>query len=159
MNAFQEPVDVVVSLLKGMAITLKQMFSKPCTIQYPEERLVWPDRNRGRVVLPRDPESGKHRCTACMSCVRICPNNSLEITTRANEATNKRELDDFTYHLDRCSFCGLCVESCMFNALKMSHEHEIAVTDKAELKKHLQSENYALRPEWRGGLQAKADKA
>jgi|GEM_PF-7009370 len=47
----------------------------------------------------------------------------------------------------------------MFNALKMSHEHEIAVTDKAELKKHLQSENYALRPEWRGGLQAKADKA
>jgi NADH-quinone oxidoreductase subunit I len=153
----KEPFDIMVSLGKGMAITLRQMFARHCTIQYPDERLVWPDRTRGRMVLPRDPETGKHRCTACLTCQRNCPNGSIEIKTRTN-AANKRELDDFLFHLDRCSFCGICVETCPFDALRMSHEHEIAVVDKAVLKRHLQDENYTLKPEWRGGLPAKSDK-
>jgi len=154
---FQEPWEAMVSLLKGMVVTLRQLFSKPCTIQYPEERLEWPERTRGRLVMPRDAETGKHRCTACLMCQRICPNGSIEIKVKS-VAGNKRELDDYLHHLDRCTFCGLCVEVCPFDALRMSHEHELATLDKADLKRHLQTETLTFDPAWRGGLPAKADR-
>jgi len=150
-RGWQEPWDIVISLFKGLAITLRQLFSKPCTIQYPEERLVWPPRTRGRLVMPQDTETGKVRCTACMLCQRICPNGSIEITTRTNEA-GRRELADYIHHLDRCTFCGLCVEICTFDALRMSHEHELAVEDKARLKRRLQAEVIQFDNTWQGGL-------
>lgn len=144
------------SLVQGLWVTLKQMFSKTCTIQYPEQRLVWPERNRGRVVLPRDAKTGKDRCTACLMCQRICPNGSIEISTKVNEA-GKRVLEDYVYHLERCTYCGLCVETCPFDALRMSHEHEVAARNTRELVRHLQQETLSFDPKWKGGLSAKAD--
>jgi NADH-quinone oxidoreductase subunit I len=154
----QEPWEATVSLAKGLGVTLKQMFVKPFTVQYPEERVTWPDRTRGRLVMPRDAATQAHRCTACLMCEKICPNGSIEITTRANEA-GKRVLDDYTYHLERCTFCGLCVEVCPFDALRMSHQHEIAVRDRSTLVLHLQTETQAFKDEWRGALPAKKDGA
>ena len=55
------------------------MFRKPITVQYPEQRVVLPLRFRGRLVMPIDPEKGTNRCTACMRCVKICPNHSIDI--------------------------------------------------------------------------------
>ncbi len=152
----QESWEAFVNLAKGLGITLKQMLVKPVTVQYPEERVIWPDRTRGRLVMPRDPQTQAHRCTACMMCERICPNGSIEITTRANEA-GKRILDDYIFHLERCTFCGLCVETCAFDALRMSHAHEIAVRDRSQLVLHLQQENQVFNDAWRGGLPAKKD--
>jgi NADH-quinone oxidoreductase subunit I len=152
----RESWEMLVSLVKGLGITLRQLFVRPFTVQYPEERVVWPERSRGRLVLPRDPQTGAHRCTSCLMCEKICPNGSLEITQHMGES-NKRVLDDFLYHLERCTFCGLCVETCPFNALRMSHEHEIAVRDRAALLRHLQNETLTFDPAWRGGLPAKAD--
>jgi len=35
------------------------------------------------------------------------------------------------YHLDRCTFCGQCVESCRFNCIVLSNtEWELATPDK-----------------------------
>lgn len=155
---FQDPWDAALSLVTGLWITLRQMFSKPCTIQYPEQRLAWPPRTRGRLVMPRDAGTQKHKCTACLICQKICPNGSIEIAVRTS-AANKKELGDYLHHLDRCSYCGLCVEACPFDALRMSHEHEIAVLDKTALKRHLQNEELYFEPQWQGGLPAKADQA
>jgi NADH-quinone oxidoreductase subunit I len=150
-----EPVDIILSLVKGMAVTLRQFFSKPCTIQYPEERLIWPQRTRGRLIMPRTAE-GNHKCTACLLCQRTCPNGSIEIKVKAREGS-RPVLEDYLYHLDRCTFCGLCVEVCPFDALRMSHEHELAVLDRALLKLHLQTETFGFNSAWQGGLPAKAD--
>jgi formate hydrogenlyase subunit 6/NADH:ubiquinone oxidoreductase subunit I len=91
-------------------------------------------------------------------CERTCPNGSIEITQHLGE-NNKRVLDEFTYHLERCTFCALCVEVCPFDALRMSHEHEIAVRDRGTLVRHLQTETLPFDPTWWGGLPAKADAA
>lgn len=152
----KESRELLASLVNGLLVTLRQMFRRPVTVQYPEERVVWPDRTRGRLVLPRDPATGAHRCTACLICERTCPNGSIEITQHPGE-NNRRVLDDYLYHLDRCTFCGLCVEVCPFDALRMSHEHEIAVRDRSVLLLHLQNETRVFDPRWRGGLPAKAD--
>jgi NADH-quinone oxidoreductase subunit I len=139
------------SLVKGLWVTLRQLFAQPFTVQYPEERLTWPARSRGRLVLPRDPATGKDRCTACLLCQRICPNGSIEITVATHE-TGKRYAGDFLHHLDRCTFCGLCTEVCPFDALRMSHEHELGVRDKALLKRRLQTETLVFGEAWDGGL-------
>lgn len=150
-TVFSESWNAGLSLVKGLWVTLRQFFTKPFTVQYPEERLAWPARSRGRLVLPKDPAIGKDRCTACLLCQRTCPNGSIEITVATNEA-GKRYAGDFLHHLDRCTFCGLCVEVCPFDALRMSHEHELAVWDKAQLKRHLQAEALAFGEAWDGGL-------
>lgn len=155
---FKPAVDACVALVKGLWITFRQLFIPAITVQYPEQRLVWPPRSRGRIVLPRDPGTGKHRCTICMLCQRACPNGSIEITSVANEA-GKKELKDWVYYLDRCTFCGLCVESCAFNALYMSHEHETATADRKRLVLHLQNETTVVNRGWLGGLTVRSEEA
>lgn len=151
-----ESIKGLMNLLIGMGVTFKQMFKKPCTIQYPEQRLIWPNRTRGRLVMPLDKTTNKNRCTACMMCQKICPNGSIEISIKTNE-TGKRTLDRYTHYLDRCTFCGLCVEVCPFDALRMSHEHEIAVRDKKQLIRSLEKEVLYFNDDWEGGLPAKKD--
>ena len=145
-----EFIKGAVSLLKGMAITLKTMFLKPVTIQYPDERREMPLRFRGRLVLPVDAEKGGHRCTACQACVRACPNRTLEVTRMTDETGKPRpRAAAFRYNLGSCMFCNLCVETCPFFAIVMSDEYELATDDRSSLIRDLAAEEYLL-PEGKG---------
>jgi small ubiquitin-related modifier len=56
---------------KGFAVTLRHLFRKPVTEQYPEyKRPVYP-RFRGRHRLHRH-ENGLEKCIGCGNCVRAC---------------------------------------------------------------------------------------
>jgi len=46
-------------------------------------------------------------------------------------------LGQFVYHLGQCSFCGLCVEACPFDAIRMGHEFELASDQKADFERVL----------------------
>ena len=59
------------NIIKGMAITLKHMFLKKATIQYPEEKRPFSPVFRGLHVLNRDAE-GRENCTACGLCAVAC---------------------------------------------------------------------------------------
>ena len=48
-------------------ITLRNMFSKPVTVEYPEQMPDLPERYRARLILTRDPDGGE-RCVACHLC-------------------------------------------------------------------------------------------
>jgi len=63
-------------IARGMAVTLKNIFRKPITTQYPEERLVVSRRLRGN-VLAWSPE----KCVGCYTCARSCPHGCIEIAT------------------------------------------------------------------------------
>jgi NADH-quinone oxidoreductase subunit I len=140
-----EIISGIISLLKGMIITFKYMFKPPITIQYPEMRPDLPQRFRGRLVLPVDPEKGDHRCTACMLCVRACPNHSIEVEKMVDETGKPRpKAVKYHYNLASCMFCNLCVESCTFAAIVMSDEYELSTEDKSKLQRELVSEKYQL---------------
>jgi NADH-quinone oxidoreductase subunit I len=51
-------------LVKGMGLTLKYLFTKKITIQYPEEKTPQSPRFRGLHALRRYP-NGQERCIAC----------------------------------------------------------------------------------------------
>jgi len=42
------------------------------------------------------------------------------------KSTRRKIIEEFEINLGRCILCGLCVEVCNFDAIEMSHEHEIS---------------------------------
>jgi NADH-quinone oxidoreductase subunit I len=133
------------SLGKGLWITFSAMFRKSITVPYPEKRVVLPLRFRGRLVMPIDPEKGDNRCTACMRCVKVCPNHSIDIDQAAGpDGKPLPKPARYRYNLGTCIFCNLCVETCPFFAIVMSDEHELATTDASGLVIDLAAERYRL---------------
>ena len=117
-------IEGIISLIKGMLVTLKYFILSPVTMQYPKVKWQMPDRYRGVLTLVTD--NGTHKCISCLSCVRICPNHCLEHEFNVDE-NKKRQPVKFTINLGRCVFCGLCVEACPTDALEMNKEYELAV--------------------------------
>ena len=132
----------IFSLLGGMGITIVEFFKKDVTLQYPDERWRMHERFRGRVDMPLDPLSGAHKCTLCMMCVRICPNNSLEITQSKGPDGKARLLDKYIYKLSTCTLCELCVEACNFDAIRMSQEYEMSTYERQDLTLILNEATY-----------------
>src|SRR4051812_39564232 len=102
------------------------------TVQYPEEKVVYPERFRGlhRLMLRDD---GNVRCVACMCCPTVCPAHCITIVPEEsdNKGIEKRpaifEIDEL-----RCVVCGLCVEACPCDAIRMdTGDHAKPVEDRA----------------------------
>jgi NADH-quinone oxidoreductase subunit I len=122
-------------LLNGLRISMRNMLRGPITVKYPHEKLVLPERARW-AVRPKYFDDGSPRCTACMACVRVCPDHILSLDVTTGEDKTKH-IDAFGYEIGACMMCGLCVEACPFDAIKMSHDYELAVTDVALLNENL----------------------
>ncbi len=129
------------SLIKGMEVTGKELVTKKVTEQYPENRatLEIPPRFRATLQFVYDDE-GYHKCTACRTCERNCPNGTITITTRMEEQPDgkkKMKLEKYIYDLGSCTFCDLCVTSCPFKAIEFSNDFEQAVFRRESLVKQL----------------------
>ncbi|MGI8642495.1 MAG: NuoI/complex I 23 kDa subunit family protein [Thermomicrobiales bacterium] len=115
--------------IKGFGVTLRRAFKPTTTIEYPEETRPLAARYRGLPSLRSDPETGEALCVACGLCARICPTTCLEMHVVASEEGD-RELGEFILRSGRCLFCGLCSQVCPVDAITMSHEYELSVTDR-----------------------------
>jgi NADH-quinone oxidoreductase subunit I len=113
-------------LLKGLRNTMRNMMRGPITEMYPYEKWELPERARWALASKYD-EDGAPKCTACMNCVRACPDGVLTLESTTAEDKTKT-IDRYVWEMGACMFCGLCVESCPFDAIEMSHEYELAVT-------------------------------
>jgi NADH-quinone oxidoreductase subunit I len=103
------------------------------TVQYPEEKVKYPERFRGlhRLMLRDD---GAVRCVACMCCPTVCPAHCITIIPA--ETDNKGiEKKPAVFEIDelRCVVCGLCVEACPCDAIRMdTGDHAKPVEDRAD---------------------------
>ncbi|MFQ5415563.1 MAG: NuoI/complex I 23 kDa subunit family protein [Myxococcota bacterium] len=102
-------------------------------VQYPEERLDYPDAFRGMPVLVALPD-GRPRCVACGLCEFACPTDCISIVPGEIEASRvERAPQAFEIDMSRCMFCGLCEEACPEEAIVMSREVEIAEYDRVSM--------------------------
>jgi NADH-quinone oxidoreductase subunit I len=118
-------------ILNGFAITMRNMFRPVITVRYPEERLTLPERARWTVTHKYDAE-GHPKCTACMICVRECPDHVLRIESTARPEGGKH-IERYIYEMGACMMCGLCVAACPYDAICMSHDYELATRDHRDL--------------------------
>jgi len=42
----------------------------------------------------------------------------------------RKIVDEFEINLNRCILCGICVDVCNFDAIVMSHEHELSTFER-----------------------------
>jgi NADH-quinone oxidoreductase subunit I len=120
-------------LLRSMAIAFKNFFRPTITLQYPHEKMELPERSRW-AVTPTFDDAGNPKCRACLACVRACPDFVLSLEATTDPETRAKHITEFTYQVGGCMFCGLCVESCAFDAIEMSHNYELARTNPADLQ-------------------------
>lgn len=115
---FKDLSDAILSALKGMSVTIKHLFSKPVTVQYPDERLPIADAWLGRHKVEQS------ECTACNQCLKACPVDCLhQVVVRHGKVI---EWKSFTVDYNHCMFCGLCVEACPTGGLVMTTDFDLS---------------------------------
>lgn len=135
-----EVIKDLLALGKGLSITFKNMLQKPVTINYPENRRVFPGRTRGRHVLHRY-EEGLERCVGCLLCQGTCPAGAIYIEPAENTPDNKvsageRYAKVFDVDLLRCIYCGHCELACPTNAITLENNTAIAGYNRQSLLIH-----------------------
>jgi NADH-quinone oxidoreductase subunit I len=117
-------------IIKGMVLTMKQVFRPKFTRQYPEEKWTPPSSYRGRPVLVQ--EQGVERCVACGLCARVCPALAIEVQGSETTLEKERYPELFEINMLRCIFCGFCEEACPEEAIVMSEDYELVFTNPAD---------------------------
>ena len=111
------------SLCAGLWITLRCLFKRPVTVEYPYESIQMKPRYRGHIQLVLDEATGKPKCVACRACEKACPSGCIRVAGEKPEGAARREATSYTLRFASCSLCGLCVESCAFGAIEFSKEY------------------------------------
>ena len=121
--------------VKGMMLTLASTIAglrRPVTQQYPKQSTPVRPRFMGFPALTWDGQIDEPYCTGCMVCIRNCPTQCMSASMMDNpkhaegESSRRKIVDYFEINLNRCILCGICVEYCNFDAIVMSHEHEMS---------------------------------
>jgi NADH-quinone oxidoreductase subunit I len=114
----------ILQILKGLVVTIAEMFKPKFTIEYPEERFVQTPSFRGRPILVA--ENGVERCVACGLCSRVCPPLAIDVQAAETPLNKERYPERFEINMLRCIFCGFCEEVCPEEAIIMSQDYELA---------------------------------
>jgi len=124
-------------ILAGLKITWKNMFKKPVTLSYPEEKPTLPTAYRGIPTLVKDPH-GREKCVSCQLCEFVCPPKAIRITPAsipadAAHAHVEKAPREFEINMLRCIYCGLCQEVCPEEAIFLQNAFSLSAYSREEL--------------------------
>jgi len=118
-------------LASGMWLTLRYMFRKKVTLNYPFEKGPLSPRFRGEHALRRYP-NGEERCIACKLCEAICPAQAITIEAEPRE-DGSRCATRYDIDMTKCIYCGFCEEACPVDAIVEGPNYEFATETREEL--------------------------
>ncbi len=117
-------------LLRGLGLTVRYLWRKPFTLEYPEEKAPVSPRFRGLHALRRYP-NGEERCIACKLCEAVCP--ALAITIEAEPRDDgSRRTTRYDIDLFKCIYCGFCEESCPVDSIVETRMYEYHFEQRGE---------------------------
>jgi len=107
---------------KMIPYLISMLGKKSDTVAYPVQAARVPDHFRGMLRFHGD------RCKGCRLCERVCPAGAIRI-----QAAGEKKFTA-AMSLDKCIFCGQCVDSCVSKALENTTDFELATADRGLLK-------------------------
>jgi len=125
-------------IVTGLSITMKNMFRKRVTLQYPEERPKIPSHYRGVPTLVKDP-NGREKCVSCQLCEFVCPPKAIRITPgeipddEEDRAHVEKGPQEFEINMLRCIYCGFCEEVCPEEAIFLQGEYSLSGYTREEM--------------------------
>ena len=122
------------TVLVGMKITWRHLFTQKVTLQYPEERWQLPPKSRMRLFMKYED------CIGCGQCARACPVSCIYLKAdkrdakapaifAANGQPIKLDVHVFDIDMSLCCYCNLCTYPCPTDCIYMTPEYEFATTD------------------------------
>lgn len=121
----------MISALRSLWYVFLNVFRKPITIQYPEEKVKLAPRWRGRIILARDPD-GEERCVACHLCSVACPVDCIALQATEDEH-GRRYPEFFRINMSRCILCGFCEEACPTYAIQLTPDFEMCEFERQDM--------------------------
>ena len=123
----------VPALVKGLGVTMKHLFQKKFTIEYPEKKRQVMPGYRGLHRLNRD-EEGRVKCVACFMCQTACPADCITIVGAPSPWPDREKYPEvFEINELRCIFCGYCEEACPVDAIELTEIYEFVGTSREEM--------------------------
>lgn len=130
--------DGIFTVLVGMKITFKHLFTPAVTIQYPDVKVTLPERVRNRLYVNMDD------CIGCDQCSRACPVSCIEIETvksvpgedlgvTSNGKKKALWVTKFDIDIAKCCYCQLCVFPCPTECIYMTDVYEFAEFERSSL--------------------------
>jgi NADH-quinone oxidoreductase subunit I len=107
----------------GMRLTWRHFFTKPTTVQYPEETPYFSPFERGIHEFEHD------KCIACLLCAKACPVDCITIEGPRLGVT-KYEID-----YAKCLFCALCVDPCPVDCIHMGQQYDLSSFERVHATK------------------------
>jgi NADH-quinone oxidoreductase subunit I len=117
-------------LLRGLRVTLRNLFVRKVTVQYPEDKTPQSARFRGLHALRRYP-NGEERCIACKLCQAVCPAAAITIESDV-AADGTRRTTRYDIDLFKCIYCGFCEEACPVDAIVETRIYEYHMERRGE---------------------------
>ncbi len=126
------------TILVGMKVTMRHLFTPAVTVQYPDARMAIPERGRNRLYVNMDD------CIGCNQCGMACPVDCITIETAKSLPTEdlgvtstgqKKRLwvSKFDIDFGKCCYCGLCVPPCPTECIYMTDVYEFSEYDRKNL--------------------------
>jgi NADH-quinone oxidoreductase subunit I len=109
-----------------MMVTMRTLFRKPFTIEYPEEIRPIPVNARTNLLWFEE------RCTGCSTCAQACPDGCILVHTSPRE-DGSLNIERYEIDFRLCMYCGLCVEACPYEAIQAGGPLNDATYDFDEL--------------------------
>src|SRR6202022_3909066 len=111
---------------RSAAISMRHVFERKLTVQYPDEAPAVGFRFRGRHIFHQDV------CIGCTQRERGCPVIAIKMETPQGPPSRKVVTDRFALDLGICYYCGLCEEVCPTDpkAVHLGPDFELATHDR-----------------------------